>query len=882
MTAASHETSSQRENRDAQTAPAAGLVAPRQSMLRLGLAPETGLIVAVSREFIRMSRANLTEQIRPPGGVGSTATEVFIEEGRLREELRRTRELAGEDPDLVKPVTAVCWDPRVRPGDLTSKQLEKAQALNKVDLPLRIVAPDMEELEGVDLQAYTYKFISGYMWPLLHDLTDRIEMADASDFRVLRQVGAQFAAKIKETYSPGDVIWIHDYQLAQLPGALREHEAMSNATIGYFHHVPFPTWETLERWMPQPHRTLFIRNLLGSDLIGFQTGGDLEKFVDCCRKLGYQSDSSNTRIFSDGQVTQLGVYPMSVNFEKLRHPFEDKEQQEQLAIVTKLLKDQFRGKTLLLSLSSLDYIKGVWELLNAYQALLETPDPAQAGERLEVEAGDFSESAPRAKYADKLVLFLVVAVANETTPEYQLYLKRIRENVHYINRTFGSTSGQPIVYREEPLSHDHVLRWLRAADVLVVPSIRDGQNLTIKEALTVADAEAPWPTVFVLGKGAGASHELRDLVLVDGASPASIAGGISRALEMRANSPERAREIIRSAQQYLKTHDVWKWARDQMVELTKTRNARAHDFAYEDMAKAFGIVTAEDLEEEQTARICLHSAKLGAAHDFGLGLARLPAVNWMFGLDGRLGRLFTDRAAGDGLFPAFSAILRAGRSDTLSLVGARAPDEIRPKLQGWTGLPVVLCSGNGEELFDFAAGRPIESIKFPDAEEVGSLEAAVTHFVNSREKPLSSKIRVSRREKAVSILMVNGLSAEKAAEKIVCLVKEFHHANKVPRDQWIIRPVPWGCEIVPRWCNREEAVKSLMLHAGINGKATPVYFGDHPYDGDAFGLVDRAEGQTVAVGARISSLRPFSRSFESPELVAEAVNAYLERILDRE
>lgn len=51
-----------------------------------------------------------------------------------------------------------------------------------------------------------------------------------------------------------------------LPGMLRE--IMPTLCIGYFHHIPFPSYE-LFRVLPE--RAELLRGMLGADLIAFHT-----------------------------------------------------------------------------------------------------------------------------------------------------------------------------------------------------------------------------------------------------------------------------------------------------------------------------------------------------------------------------------------------------------------------------------------------------------------------------------------------------------------------------------------------------------------------------------------------------------------------------------
>jgi trehalose 6-phosphate synthase/phosphatase len=61
-------------------------------------------------------------------------------------------------------------------------------------------------------------------------------------------------------YEPGDIIWVHDYQLMLVPEFLRRR--LPEARIGFFLHIPFPAEEIFRTL---PFREALLRGLLGAD-----------------------------------------------------------------------------------------------------------------------------------------------------------------------------------------------------------------------------------------------------------------------------------------------------------------------------------------------------------------------------------------------------------------------------------------------------------------------------------------------------------------------------------------------------------------------------------------------------------------------------------------
>ena len=61
-------------------------------------------------------------------------------------------------------------------------------------------------------------------------------------------VNERFADLIAAHHQPGDLVWVHDYQLMLVPRLLRER--VPDARIGFFLHIPFPSSEVF-RTLPQ-------------------------------------------------------------------------------------------------------------------------------------------------------------------------------------------------------------------------------------------------------------------------------------------------------------------------------------------------------------------------------------------------------------------------------------------------------------------------------------------------------------------------------------------------------------------------------------------------------------------------------------------------------
>jgi hypothetical protein len=148
----------------------------------------------------------------------------------------------------------------------------------------------------------------------------------------------------------------------------------------------------------------------------------------------------------------------------------------------------------LLSVSRLDYTKGILHQLQAVDGLL----ALNPGRR-------------------DLVYKLVVAPSREDLAEYQAERLASAALAEEVNQTYGDTDWQPVEFEYRNYGFDELAAWYRRADIMLVTPLIDGMNLVAKEYVAAHDDEG----MLVLGQGAGAAMQLRDAVIVD---PRNIAG----------------------------------------------------------------------------------------------------------------------------------------------------------------------------------------------------------------------------------------------------------------------------------------------------------------------------------------------------------------------
>src|SRR5690349_667765 len=384
---------------------------------------------------------------------------------------------------------------------------------------------------------YYEGFSNGVLWPLFHYLVDQMPL-QVRDWEPYVEVNELFAAKVAEHYQPGDLIWVHDYQLLLLPELLRKR--LPDARIGFFLHIPFPS-EELFRTLPERERLL--RGLLGADLIGFHTPAYLRHFAaSLTQLLGLTVDIDRVTL-SDREV-RLGVFPMGIDAQSFAQLAGDPEVQSEA--------ENLRGHDevkLLVGVDRLDYTKGIPRRLLAYERMLETHPDLRERVRL-----------------------IQVAVPSRTGVEaYQEFRSLVEGLVGRINGNFGTPRWVPVHYIYRAMSERELVALYRAADVMLVTPLRDGMNLVAKEFVASRIDE---DGVLVLSEFAGASWELAEAIQVNPYDVEATAESYYRALGM---TPEERRARLAPLRTRVETYDVHHWAKtflEQLETVTATAGSK--------------------------------------------------------------------------------------------------------------------------------------------------------------------------------------------------------------------------------------------------------------------------------------------------------------------
>ncbi len=377
---------------------------------------------------------------------------------------------------------------------------------------------------------YYNGFSNSVIWPLFHYFPSFVEFNDAG-FEKYMEANEIFLATLTEHAKPGDYIWIHDYHLMPLAKMIRDR--IPGITIGFFLHIPFPSYEVF-RIMPTPWQEHIVLGLLGADLIGFHTIDNASHFLTSVQMiLGMDNEMHILR--HQNRLIKVDVFPISIDFNKFFNAYDRAE----VANIRKTLQNRFSGKKVIFSVDRLDYTKGVYNRLRAFELFLKTYP----------------------EYTGKVVFILVTVPSRDNISKYAERKKMIDEFVGQFNSSIGTIHWQPIVYQYNSLEFDELIAMYTFCDLALVTPLRDGMNLVAKEFIA---SRKDQKGVLVLSEMAGAARELTDALTINPNDIVEMGIKIKKGLEM---DEEEQTKRIGIMQQRIKQYDINAWADDFLSQL---------------------------------------------------------------------------------------------------------------------------------------------------------------------------------------------------------------------------------------------------------------------------------------------------------------------------
>jgi trehalose 6-phosphate synthase/phosphatase len=411
------------------------------------------------------------------------------------------------------------------PGDVSSFTASEREQLDAM-LQQRGIVP--VHLSKEQIERYYHGFSNRVLWPLFHYLIDRMPI-HAGGWESYCEVNARFADIVASVYRPGDLVWVHDYQLLLLPALLRER--IPTARIGFFLHIPFPSADVFRIL---PWRREVLDGMLGADLIGFHVSGYMRHFVDAVQQVvGGGAGADHIRV-GDHEIG-VGAFPMGVEADQ----FAELASDDTVRAEADAIRRDAAGRQIVLGIDRLDYTKGIPRRLEAIERLL----------------------TARPELKDQMRYIQVAVPSRGEVDSYQRFKRLVEETIGRINGTCSTLRSTPIHYVYQSVSMPQLVALYAAADVMLVTALRDGMNLVAKEyvASRVND-----DGVLVLSEFAGAASELAGAVIINPYDVDAVAERLNDALEMPAHERGTRMQALRRR---VHEYDVHRWATDFLERL---------------------------------------------------------------------------------------------------------------------------------------------------------------------------------------------------------------------------------------------------------------------------------------------------------------------------
>ncbi len=375
-------------------------------------------------------------------------------------------------------------------------------------------------------------FSNETLWPVFHYMATYAKFEQVF-WKSYVQVNRLFAAAVMENIEDDDTVWVHDYQLLLVPSFLRELKP--NLSIGFFNHIPFPSFEIFRLI---PWRRQLIHGILGADLIGFHTYDDVRHFLSTVTHLSGYRSSANV-ISLEGRSVVVESFPMGIDDKKFSSAIADKKVQENIGTLQKM----FGETKMILSIDRLDYSKGIIQRLHAFELLLS-------------EQGDFKE---------KVSLYMIVVPSRDTVPQYKELRDQIDKLVGNINAKYRTISWVPIHYFYQSAPFEMLAALYHFAHICLVTPMRDGMNLVCKEYVA---SRVNNDGMLILSEMAGAAKELVDAWIVNPNNVHEISEAIYVALKMPLDEQERR---MRQLRYVVEKFNINSWVRNFMNRLKEVK-----------------------------------------------------------------------------------------------------------------------------------------------------------------------------------------------------------------------------------------------------------------------------------------------------------------------
>ncbi|MGK7395303.1 MAG: bifunctional alpha,alpha-trehalose-phosphate synthase (UDP-forming)/trehalose-phosphatase [Candidatus Cyclobacteriaceae bacterium M3_2C_046] len=385
-----------------------------------------------------------------------------------------------------------------------------------------------------EIKEYYEGFSNATLWPTFHYFNQFV-VYNKTFWKAYQLVNEKFCQVISRLAQPGDLIWVHDYQLLLLPGMIRKQ--IPECSIGFFQHIPFASYEVFRLL---PWRREILKGMLGADLIGFHTYDDTRHFLSAVNRLVGISDT-NGQLEVDQRLVFVDAFPMGIDYKK----YEDAANSDTTQRKEKLFRKSLGQQKMVLSIDRLDYSKGIPQKLMAFEDLL-AKNPDMEGE---------------------ISLVMIVVPSRDNVEKYKLLKEQIDELAGRINARFSTIQWRPVHYFYRSFPLDDLATFYRMADIALITPMRDGMNLVSKEFIA---SKTDKKGVLILSEMAGASKELYDALIINPNDIDEIVQAMEAAIHMSEDDMIRS---MTSMQNIVRLYDIHNWV-ELFVDRLAFVNAR--------------------------------------------------------------------------------------------------------------------------------------------------------------------------------------------------------------------------------------------------------------------------------------------------------------------
>ena len=415
-------------------------------------------------------------------------------------------------------------------GKLTTSEASDADVISQDGIDYAMIS-----LNERDYEQYYNGYSNRVLWPICHYLNSFVQY-EAEDFEGYLRVNTIFARKLAPLIGDNDMIWVHDYHLIPLAAELRA--AGFRNPIGFFLHVPFPSYEAFRAI---PGHDYLLRAMCAYDVVGFQTERDLAAFRTCMHQPEIGGNIvSDDEIEIGGGRMKVGVFPIGIDVEGLKTAAAKTAETD----AVKRLVASLGGRDLIMGVDRLDYSKALTQRFLSYERLLQKYPNTQSS----------------------LVYMQIAPPTRTGVRAYDEIRNELEQQAGRINGRFAEADWVPIRYLNKGVERNQLMGFLRVATSALVTPVRDGMNLVAKEFVAAQDPEDPG--IPVVSSLAGASRELTDAIVVNPYDKDNVADGVASAITM--DLAER-KERYEAMMAVLRKNDITAWRERFVAALAECR-----------------------------------------------------------------------------------------------------------------------------------------------------------------------------------------------------------------------------------------------------------------------------------------------------------------------